>query len=377
MKRNLEPIILDDLSNKIVLLTGPRQTGKTSLSKQLYPDFDYFSYDLADDRIALKDKSWDRQKSLLIFDELHKMKHWKRWLKGIYDTEKIPPRILVTGSARLDIHKKVGDSLAGRYFQHRLHPLDIKEVVDQLHEDPNAVFEKLWTCSGFPEPFLKGSETYYKRWRKTHLDIILREDLLDFYLIRDLRGIETLTMLLKTRVGSTVSYASLARDLQKDINTVKRWLLLLENLYVIYRVTPYSKRVTRSLLKEPKFYFYDHALVGSDEEPGPRLENIVANALLKALQYQEDTEGKTTHLHFLRTKDGQEIDFLLCIDNHVTHIIEVKQSDDQPSKHFSHFESGFPKAKKIQLVKTLRREKTYPNGIEIRNLIQWLAELTL
>src|SRR3990167_8944264 len=160
MKRLLQTLIENDLPSKIVLLTGPRQCGKTTLSKQLYDSYDYFNYDATASRLALNEQSWDRQKRLVIFDELHKMKNWKRWLKGIYDTEGIPPEILVTGSARLNIHKKVGDSLAGRYFQFRLHPFDLKELYSSYSKDKEKLFEQLWRCGGFPEPFLKDDVTY-------------------------------------------------------------------------------------------------------------------------------------------------------------------------------------------------------------------------
>ena len=378
MDRYLTSFVLQDLPRKIVLLTGARQCGKTTLAKQLEPDYDYFNYDSKQDRLALKDKSWDRNKPLIILDELHKMKDWKRWLKGIYDTEGIPPQLLVTGSARLDVHHRVGDSLAGRYFQFRLHPLDLKEAHQYWHDDKEDLFERFWHCSGFPEPFLSGNVTYYKRWQRTHLDIILRQDLIDLYAVRDIQAIETLVLLLKNRVGNTVSYANLARDLERDATTVKRWLQLLENLYIIYRVTPYHKNIARALLKEPKYYFYDHVQAETnDNNNGARLENIVANALLKELQFLEDTQGIKANLHFVRTKDGKELDFLIIIDKKVTHLIEVKMSDDTPSSTFDYFETYFPKAKKIQLVKEITREKTYPNGLAIRKMEPWLIKLNL
>lgn len=375
MKRTLDPYIIKDLPEKIVLLTGPRQCGKTTLSKQLYPDYDYLNYDAGEDRLALKEKRWDRDKTLIIFDELHKMKSWKQWLKGVFDTEGIPPQYLVTGSALLDTYRKVGDSLAGRYFQYRLHPLDLKEIMSQTSMPIDQAFEQLWHCSGFPEPFLKGESSYYKRWRRSHLDIILRQDLLDLYSVSDIKSIETLVLLLKKRIGSTISYANLARDLERDANTIKRWLQLLENLYVIFRVTPYRKKIARSLLKEPKYYFYDHTY--ADNDHGPRLENLVACALLKELQYIEDTTGEKTQLHYLRTKDGREIDFLISIEDKPTHIIEVKHSDDKPPKHFDYFTTNHPNIQKIQLVKDLKRESSTPDGIKIKNLIEWLATMDL
>lgn len=376
MERYLKNHIYTDLENKkIVLIMGPRQCGKTTLSKNLYKDFDYFNYDSAEDRLSLKEKSWNREKTLIIFDELHKMKSWKRWLKGVYDTEGIPPKLLVTGSARLDVHGRAGDSLAGRYFQYHLHPLDLKEA-HQLwdHHDENEIFERLWNCSGFPEPFLKGDATYYRRWRRSHLDTILRQDLIDLESVRDITGIETLVVLLKSRVGGSISYANLARDLERDPNTVKRWLKLLENLYIIFRVTPYSKNIVRSLLKEPKFYFYDHTYAEGD---GARLENLVACALIKELHFLEDTTGIETKLHYLRTKDGKELDFLITQENKPTHGIEVKSTDDQPSPSFHYFAQFLPKVRFIQLVKTLKREKTFPEGFAIKFLIPWLKNIDL
>ncbi len=374
MKRFLEPHILEDLPTKIVLVSGPRQTGKTTLSKQLYSDYDYLNYDSSEDRLAISQMNWDRSKPLVIFDELHKMKQWKRWLKGLFDTEKRPPQILVTGSAKLDIHKRVGDSLAGRYFQYRLHPLDLKEAHQLLNVSPEDGFETLWNCSGFPEPFLKGKQTYYRRWRRSHIDIILRQDLIDLSSVRDIDAIQTLVLLLSQRAGSTVSYANLARDLDRDPNTIKRWLELLENLYIIHRVTPFSRNVARSLKKEPKFYLYDHALV---EDAGARLENIVANALKKELHFLEDTQGVRGELHYLRTKDGKELDFLVSIDGHPTRLIEVKTGNGGPARGFQHFGPLFPNAAHLQLVKNLSRNKSLSSGLLIQQLIPWLTHFTL
>ncbi len=375
MKRYIEQHVLNDLPEKIILLTGPRQCGKTTLAKQLTQDYDYYNYDAGEDRVALMNKSWDRQKQLIIFDELHKRKGWKRWLKGIYDTEGIPPQLLVTGSARLDTYQRVGDSLAGRYFSYRLHPLDLKEAMTSYGGSEDDLFSRLWDCSGFPEPFVKGDRTYYKRWRRSHLDIILRQDLIDLYAIRDIKGIETLVQLLKGRVGSCVSYENLARDLQRDSKTIKRWIELLENLYIIFKITPYHRNIARSLLKEPKYYFYDHTYAENDT--GARLENIVACALLKELHYLEDTKGVEVALHFVRTKDGKELDFLVCLDRKPTHLIEVKHGNEEPASGFNYFSKFFNGIQCLQLVKNLKREKTYPNGLHIRSLINWLKHVKL
>ena len=202
MKRYLTKYIQEDLAKKIVLLTGPRQTGKTTLSKMLKSDYDYFNFDNLEDRLSLQKKSWDRSKDLVIFDELHKLKNWKSWLKGVYDTEGIPPSLLVTGSAKLDTYRKVGDSLAGRFFQFRMHPLDLKEIKTFVNpENLETELDKLLEIGGFPEPFLNGTNRFYNRWKKSHLDIILKQDLIDLENVQQIIQIETLIQLLKNRVG--------------------------------------------------------------------------------------------------------------------------------------------------------------------------------
>jgi predicted AAA+ superfamily ATPase len=376
MNRYLEKYILEDLSSKIVLLTGPRQTGKTTLSKMLISNYDYLNFDNPEHRLSLVERSWDRSKKLVIFDELHKLKNWKSWLKGIYDTEGFPPAILVTGSAKLDTYKKVGDSLAGRFFQFRLHPLDLKEIKNKLLPDSlPAALDQLLETSNFPEPFLRGTRRFYNRWKRSHLDIILKQDLLDLENVQQISSIETLIQLLRKRVGSPLSYSSLAGDLQCSDKTVKRWLTILENMYVVFRVPPFHRNVARSILKAPKFYFYDTGQVLGDE--GARLENLVAGALLKEIHFLEDCFGERCELHFLRTKDGREIDFFVTRDDSPLLMLEVKWSDSKPSRNFQAFSKFFPNTRKIQLVKGLDREKTYPDGTEIRSAHNWLADFSL
>lgn len=376
MKRYLINHIKEDLDKKIILLTGPRQVGKTTLSKMMGTDFDYFNFDNPEDRIGLQKKSWDRSKPLIIFDELHKLKNWKSWLKGIYDTEGIPPSILVTGSARLDTFRKVGDSLAGRFFQFRMHPLDLKEIGLFLEpDDLETELDKLLDFGGFPEPFLDGTTRFYNRWKRSHLDIILKQDLIDLENIQQITQVETLIQLLKYRVGSPISYSSIARDLQCSDKTVKRWLTILENMYVLFKVPPFHKNIARAIQKTPKFYFYDTGQVLGD--PGVKLENAVACAIQKEIHFREDCLGEQGGLYYLKNKDGREIDFCITAGNTPSLLLEVKWKDSHLSSNFDIFKKFFPGIKMIQISKKLDREKTFPNGAEIRTASRWLSELTL
>ena len=374
IRRYLSDSILQDSSCKIILLSGPRQSGKTTLTKHLFEHYVYLNYDSSKDRDLIHDKKWLRNVEVIIFDELHKMPNWKRWIKGIYDTEGLKPRLIVTGSANLEQFTKVGDSLAGRYFQFRLHPIDLKEALQFWDTDLKNIFDRLMSYSGFPEPFLANNLRFYRRWNKTHLNIILRQDFLDLYAVRSIKSIEILVDLLKERIASNVSYSNLSNDLQVDDKTIKSWLQLLENFYVVFKITPYHKNITRSLLKEPKYYFFDIARV---KELGPRLENLVACALLKEIHRIEDLEGLSTQLHYLKTKDGPEIDFLITIDNKPMICFEVKTSDDTPSKSFRVFKEKLHINHCVQLVLELEREFDTADSVMVRNLITFLSTFDL
>jgi len=376
MERYLTKYIQEDLATKIVLLTGPRQTGKTTLSKMLKSDYDYFNFDSLEDRLSLQEKSWDRSKDLVIFDELHKLKNWKSWLKGVYDTEGIPPSLLVTGSVKLDTYRKVGDSLAGRFFQFRMHPLDLKEIKTFVNpKNLETELDKLLEIGGFPEPFFNGTNRFYNRWKKSHLDIILKQDLIELENVQQIIQCETLIQLLKNRVGSPVSYSSLARDLQCSDKTVKRWLTILENMYVIFKVPPFHKNIARAIQKAPKFYFYDTGQVIGD--PGIKLENTVACAIQKEIHFREDCFGEEKRVYYLKNKDGKEIDFCITANDNPSLMVEVKWKDGTLSSNFEIFKKFFPQIKMIQVTKELRKEKTFPNGVEIRTAHKWLADLCL
>ena len=371
MKRGLEGRIKTDLDQKLVLMSGPRQVGKTTLSKALYPgNSEYFNMDNVEHRLLIQKQAWRRDCDLVIFDELHKVRKWKSWIKGIYDTEGVRPRLMITGSARLDIYRKGGDSLAGRFYSYRLHPFSVAEVKEEYTAD--TALEHIMKVGGFPEPFLKGSADYAKRWRRSHIDRILREDLLDVASVRNLRSIETLVELLRNSVGSTISYESLSRDLQVSPHTVKQWIGMLESLYILFVVTPFHRNISRSLIKQPKVYFYDTGFVREDE--GARFENAVACALLKRLHFLEDAAGERCALHYVRDKEKREVDFLTVRDGSPEWLVETKVSDIEISslKHFYGYFSK--KLKPVLLIKDLKRE-LFLDGVHVKRAGDWLQNL--
>lgn len=374
MERSLSLPIKEDFGKKIILISGPRQSGKTTLAQSIESDQEYLNFDIPEDRQAIIERSWRKDAALLILDELHKMPRWKLFLKGIYDQRGKQPPIIVTGSAKLDIAKRAGDSLAGRHFSFRLHPFTMKEL-NQIAPD-RVSFERLLTVGGFPEPYLSTKQHFPARWRRSHLDLILRQDVIDLEQVREINQLLTLVQLLRTRVGSTVSLNNLAEDLQVDFSTVKRWITILENLYVIFRVTPWSKNIARALTKASKYYFYDNGQVLGDQ--GARLENLVATALLREVHWEQDTKGRELALHFLRTRDGDEIDFCVLDTGEITHMIEVKWNDEKPARAFKTFQSATGNSfKAVQLVGQGVRTRDFPFGVRVCSADSWLRNIKL
>lgn len=375
IKRFLLPHLYKYLNKKILLISGPRQCGKTTLAKMISKNHDYINFDNVKDRLILQEQSWDRKKQYIIFDELHKKTKWKSWLKGIFDSEGIPPGLIVTGSAKLDIYKKAGDSMAGRYFSFRLAPLSLKELCQNASSNTKKnIMNRLLLYSGFPEPYLSANQTFYNLWEKTHIDSIIRQDLIDLESPRYITKIETLIELLKESVGSPVSCSRLAKKLEGcSPKTIQNWLEWLEKLYVIFKVKPYSKSISKSLKKMPKYYFYNWVLAKHNK--GALFENFIASSLLKENQLREDIKGEKRDLFYIRNKNKQEVDFLLTKNQEAIALIESKWSDDSLHPHLKFFAGYFKNIQKIQLVKNLKREKTFQGGFEIRRAETWLSKM--
>ena len=354
MKRYLDDRVRLDLAQKMVFLTGPRQVGKTTLSQHLMVQTggQYLNYDVAADRALILKQRWRPQAALLVLDEIHKMPHWKNWLKGVYDGKPAAQRLLVTGSARLDTFRQSGESLAGRFFGIRLHPISVREWCEQTGAQADAALTHLLERGGFPEPCLAASLEQAERWRRQYFDGLVRDDVLEFSRIQEVNTIKLFAQMLRSRVGSPLSLASMARDLAVSPVTLKKYLDILEALFVVFVVRPWHDNIARSVLQAPKVYFYDTGLVEGDE--GIRFENLMATALLKHVQWQHDVLGQETGLHYIRTKDDAEVDFVLSEKKQLTHLVECKLSDDKPHRGLRRFALQHPGAQASQVVRNLR-----------------------
>lgn len=374
MKRYLYDSIRNDLAKKMVLLTGPRQVGKTYLAKELSATFQkpvYLNFDALIDAKIIQAHSWPFNADLLVFDEIHKMKSWKHFLKGVYDTRLAHQAMLVTGSSRLDTFRQSGESLAGRYYHVRLHPLSVKELQGIMAPfDAVCLLNRL---GGFPEPFLSGSEVEAARWRRQYYTDLIREDILEFSRLHEARAMRLLVELLRTRIGSPISFTSIAGDLQIAPNTVKKYIEILESLHVIFLIRPFHANVARSVLKEPKLYFYDTGFLQDDE--GVRFENTCAVCLLKHVQFLRDVKGESVSLHYIRTKDQREIDFAISRAGKLVQLVEVKLSDTAVSPTLKYFVNKIPDVSAVQLVHNMRQEQSL-HGISLVPAGLWLSDLS-
>ena len=354
MKRYLDDRVRADLAQKMVFLTGPRQVGKTTLSRQLIAQQggQYLNYDIPADRALIIHQRWNTQAPLLVLDEIHKMSDWKAWLKGVYDGKPASQQLLVTGSARMDTFRHGGESLAGRFFGLRLHPLSVREWCEQTGAAPDAALTHLLERGGFPEPCLAPDNEQAERWRRQYFDGLVRNDVLEFSRIQEVNAIRLFAQMLRSRVGSPLSLASMARDLAVSPVTLKKYLDILEALYIVFVVRPWHDNIARSVLQTPKVYFYDTGLVEGDQ--GLRFENLVATALLKHVQWQHDVQGKEAGLHYIRTKDGAEVDFALSEKNQLTQLVECKLSDEKPHRALLRFAQEQAPVQAVQVVRNAR-----------------------
>ncbi len=339
--RYLTQQIQNDLKEKMVFLTGPRQVGKTTLALELLGTKDaehpaYMNWDHPALRSKIRTLDIPKNQKLLVFDEIHKYKKWRNLIKGAYDIYKSKHQFLITGSARLDYYKRGGDSLHGRYHMLRLHPVSLAEA--QKHFK-GVSLKQLFDFGGFPEPLFKGSSLFSRRWRKQRIDKILSEDVRSLERVEEISLLEELIDALPIRVGTPLSYKSLSEDLQVSPKSVKRWVDIFERLYLCFRIAPYGSPKIRAVKKEQKLYLWDWTEI---EEPGFRFENMVACHLLKYCHFLEDTEGYKMELRYLRDTDSREVDFVIVQNHKPLFAIECKLSATALSSHIHYFKNRTP-----------------------------------
>ncbi len=394
IKRNIHDVtkIILEKYGKMVFISGPRQSGKTTLSKQILNEMrqgSYFNWDIVNHQKKLikdpyffeKENRDLQRKFLVVFDEIHKYSKWKNYLKGVYDGYAGEFSFVITGSGRLDLFKKGGDSLLGRYFSLPLFPLTIGEILGvqiewrnfkehliDMQSNPKSrkTYELLFNFSGFPEPFIKSSEKFYNMWFQERKSLLIREDIRNAYAVREISNIEILSNLLPERIGSPLSINSLSEDVGASFDTVKDWLLILEQFYYFFRIKPFSKSISRSIKKEAKAYLYDWV---EAQDESSRFENIVALHLFKATKLWRSLGQAYTELFYLRDREKREVDFVLTDRGKPFVLIECKLSDDNISNNLMIFQRKTNAPFAIQVV----NKKGISKKMRQNGFTQWIV----
>lgn len=366
--RYLKHQVEQDLRRKMVFVAGPRQVGKTTLALSL-PEADrgYLNWDVAEDRERILKRELPAN-PLWVFDEIHKYRSWRNYLKGLYDSRVSDQRILVTGSARLDLYRYSGDSLQGRYHLLRLHPLSAAELALTSPTD----LGQLLTLGGFPEPFFGGSEVEARRWSREYRNLLIREELVSLERVQDLGNLELLVLRLPELVGSPLSINALREDLQLSHKTVESWVRILERLYAVFRLPPFGAPGIRAVKKARKHYHFDWSLV---PDPAARFENLVASHLLKWVHYRQDTEGLDLELRYFRDSEGREVDFLVVHRKSPILMVESKLSDSGLDRSLRYLKLRFPDCPAWQVSAHGQKDFLSPEGVRVCPALTFLSTL--
>jgi len=352
----------------MVFVAGPRQVGKTTLASSLPgARAGYLSWDIAEDRERILRRQLPPGR-FWVLDEIHKYRSWRGYIKGLFDGRRPGQRILVTGSARLDLYRFGGDSLQGRYHLLRLHPFSAAELDMRT---PAGLIELL-RFGGFPEPFLGGSEVEARRWSRDYRSRLVREDVTSLERVEDLGNLELLMIRLPELVGSPLSVNSLREDLQVSHKTVARWLAILERLYAIFRLSPFGAPRIRAVKKEQKHYHMDWSLVPEDAR---RFENLVAAHLLKWVHWEQDARGRDVELRYFRDTDGREVDFVVVEGRNPLLMVECKWGDQEIDRGLRYLKARFPACDTWQVSAVGSKDYQSPEGIRVAPALTLLSRL--
>lgn len=372
--RFYDALLRDHLARhrQMALVSGPRQVGKTTACRAVADA--YLNWDNVDERrLLLKGPAaiatavgLDRLRArppVAVLDELHKHSKWKGLLKGLFDTYGDRAKWIVTGSSRLDVFRRGGDSLMGRYLLFRVHPWSVAEclrpeIPEKAIRPPREIHEDDWSAlvvhGGFPEPFLKRDPRFTNRWRSLRHEQLSKEDLRDVTRVQELGAIEVLMRVLEERSAQQLVYSNLATEIGVAVDTIRRWVDLLGRLHLGFLVRPWFRNVTKSLRKEPKWFLRDWSGVADE---GARAETLVACHLLKATEGWTDLGLGNYELRYLRDKLKREVDFVVVRDGKPWFLVEVKKADANLTPALAHFQAQTGAEHAFQVVLDLPYEE--------------------
>lgn len=355
LQRHLKPKIDAALKHfPVVLITGPRQSGKTELLKNSYSGYKYFSIDALD----VKERAIQDPRSFLlnedeniIFDEIQEVPELLNYIKEAVDKNRQPGRFILTGSQQFSLMKGVSESLAGRIAIFNLLPFSYSEI--QKKED--VQLEDLLIQGFYPQIRIQ-ENLNHELWFSSYIKTYLERDLRQQVQIKDMRNFEQFLRLLASRASQELNLNRIASEIGVHSQTLKSWLSALEAAFIIFLLPAYFENFGKRIIKSPKVYFTDVGLLSyliKEKDPeklltspmaGPLFENFVVSEFVKLYAHQ----GQQSPIYYWRSHGGIEVD-LLIDKGHTIQPIEIKLTSTLRNQHVKNLEK-FAKISKKELV---------------------------
>lgn len=345
IERLLQPRLLELATRYPVLtLTGPRQSGKTTLSRMAFPDRPYVSLENPAQReLAQEDPIafLARYRDGAIIDEVQRVPQIFSYLQGMVDEDPRPGRFLLTGSQNLALVNAVTQSLAGRTTLTELLPLSLEEV-RRFPAPPEDLDTLLWQ-GGYPRIYERSLPAH--EWLADYAATYVERDVRQLTNVGDLLLFQTFLRLCAGRTGQILNLASLANDCGISHPTARSWLSVLEASYIVFRVPPFFANLGKRLIKSPKLYFYDTGLAAtllSIENPAQLETHPLRGALFETWTIAEVAKahlhrGRRPRLSFYRDSSGLEIDLILERGTELT-LVEIKSARTPSGQFFNAFD---------------------------------------
>lgn len=312
-----------------VFLTGPRQSGKTTLAKMAFPDLPYVNFEDISVREMVREdphgflKNYDTG---VIFDEVQNVPEIFSYIQLYMDQRQLPGQYLLTGSQNFLLNEKISQSLAGRVGILNLLPLSYGEII-QKH---NVSVDDFIFNGGYPRLYEQhiSSEDFFSSYLQTYVE----RDVRQLKNISSLSTFQKFLFLCAGRVGQILNLSSLSNDCGMSASTVKEWISILESSYVLYTLHPWNLNINKQMVKSPKIYFYDTGLlcyllnikdiIGLKQHfaYGSIFENFVINEIIKS----QVNKGRRAQVYFLRDSRGHEIDCVVPLDSLSQQYYEIK-----------------------------------------------------
>ena len=321
IKREIKPYLIDLAKQfPIVAVMGPRQSGKTTLVKETFPDYAYITMEDLDRRSAAKEDprgffaTYAEHKGVII-DEIQEVPELLSYMQGIVDQKYRPGYFIITGSQHFLLYEKITQTLAGRIALLTLLPLSVNEIkgANLLPSDIATLLLK-----GF-YPRLYSQPISVQAWVSNYISTYIEKDVRQIIQISDVNSFQRFLKLCAARTGNLLNYADLARDADISPNTAKAWISILEASYIIKLVNPYYKNFNKRVIKSPKLYFYDSALVCSllgirtpeDVHIHPFKGAIFESFVMSEMFKYNYNHNELPQIYFWRDVQGHEIDAII------------------------------------------------------------------